>query len=240
MRNLLTALLCLSLTGLAGAQGSTSSTSAQQTNTEKTAQGTAAQPKEPTAIIETTAGNITCTLFPEQAPLTVANFIGLATGTKAWKNPKTGEMMHGVPLYNGTIFHRVIPNFMIQGGDPIGTGSGDPGYSFKDEFSSDLTFDQPGRLAMANSGPNTNGSQFFITEVPTPHLNGKHTIFGQCQDLDVVKKIARMSSDPRNDRPFDPPKITRIKIIDPRHPAAKPATPAHKPAAAKPATPPSQ
>jgi cyclophilin family peptidyl-prolyl cis-trans isomerase len=239
MRNVLAAFLCLSLTGLAGAQSSGgSSTSAQHANTEKTAQGAVSQPKQPTAIFETTAGNITCTLFPEQAPLTVSNFIGLATGTKAWKDPKTGKMMH-TPLYNGTIFHRVIPNFMIQGGDPIGNGTGDPGFSFKDEFSPDLTFDQPGRLAMANSGPNTNGSQFFITEVPTPHLNGKHTIFGQCQDLDVVKKIARLATDPRTDRPFDPPKIIRVKIIDPRHPAAKTGTPAHKPAA-KPAAPPSQ
>ena len=229
MRNLLAVLVCLTLTTLAAAQTATgNSTSAQHANTEKSVQAPP-PPKEPTAIFETTAGNITCTLFPEQAPLTVSNFIGLATGTKAWKNPKTGQMMHGVPLYNGTIFHRVIPNFMIQGGDPMGTGQGDPGYSFKDEFSSDLTFDQPGRLAMANSGPNTNGSQFFITEVPTPHLNGHHTIFGQCQDLDVVKKIARMSTDPRTDRPFDPPKIIRIKIIDPHHPVAKPQTTTGKP-----------
>ncbi len=229
MRNLLAVLVCFTLTSFAGAQG-------QAAGGTSAAQG----PAQTTAIFETTAGNITCQLFPEQAPLTVANFIGLATGTKPWKDPKTGKMMNGVPLYNGTIFHRVIPNFMIQGGDPIGNGTGDPGYKFKDEFSPELTFDQPGRLAMANSGPGTNGSQFFITEVPTPHLNGKHTIFGQCQDLDVVKKIARMSSDPRNDRPFDPPKIIRIKISDPRHPAAKPAAaPAHKPAA-KPAAPPSQ
>src|ERR1035437_3882563 len=227
MRNLLAALLCLSLTGVAGAQ-------------TPNASSTSTQPKEPTAIFETTAGNITCTLFPAQAPLTVANFIGLATGTKEWKDPKTGKMVKGVPLYNGTIFHRVIPNFMIQGGDPIGNGSGDPGYSFKDEFSPSLKFDQPGRLAMANSGPNTNGSQFFITDVPTPHLNGHHTIFGQCQDLDVVKKIARVAADPRTDRPYDPPKIVRIKIIDPRHAAAKPKTAAPKPATTKPTTPPSQ
>jgi cyclophilin family peptidyl-prolyl cis-trans isomerase len=181
--------------------------------------GTPTGSQNPTAIIETTDGNITCTLFPDKAPLTVANFIGLSNGTKAWKNPKTGEMMH-TPLYNGTICHRVIPNFMIQCGDPAGNGTGGPGYDFKDEFNSDLTFDQPGRLAMANSGPNTNGSQFFITEVPTPHLNGKHTIFGQCQDLDVVKNIARLATDPRNDRPYSPPKITHIKVIDPRHPAA--------------------
>ena len=240
MRNLLAALVCLTLTTFAGGQTSSgNSTSAQHANTEKSVQS-ATQPKELTAIFETTAGNITCTLFPKQAPLTVANFIGLATGTKDWKDPKTGKMMHGVPLYNGTIFHRVIPNFMIQGGDPIGNGSGDPGYSFKDEFSPSLTFDQPGRLAMANSGPNTNGSQFFITDVPTPHLNGKHTIFGQCQDLDVVKKIARMAADPRNNRPNDPPKIIRIKIIEPRRPVAKPGTATPKPPATKPATPPSQ
>ncbi len=217
MRNVLTAILCLSLTGVVAAQSTGSTTSQQHANTEKSAQTPST---EPTAIFETTAGNITCTLFPDKAPLTVANFIGLATGTKEWKDPKTGKMMKGVPLYNGTIFHRVIPNFMIQGGDPLGTGTGDPGYSFKDEFSPDLTFNQPGRLAMANSGPNTNGSQFFITEVPTPHLNGHHTIFGQCQDLDVVKKIARLATNPQNDRPYDPPKIIRIKIIEPHHAAA--------------------
>jgi peptidyl-prolyl cis-trans isomerase A (cyclophilin A) len=210
MRNVLTATLTLGLTALASAQGSSGAQSAGATTTTS---------KEPTAIIETTDGNITCTLFPEQAPLTVANFIALAKGTKAWKNPKTGQMMH-TPLYNGTICHRVIPNFMIQCGDPAGNGSGGPGYEFKDEFRSDLSFDQPGRLAMANSGPNTNGSQFFITEVPTPHLNGKHTIFGQCENLDVVMKIARLATDQRNDRPYNPPKITQIKIIDPRHAAA--------------------
>jgi peptidyl-prolyl cis-trans isomerase A (cyclophilin A) len=214
MRNFLTAILCLSLTALAGAQTSTGASS-------PSSQGTAAAPKEPTAIIETTDGNITCTLFPDKAPLTVANFIGLANGTKAWKNPKTGQMMH-TPLYDGTICHRVIPNFMIQCGDPAGNGTGGPGYDFKDEFGTGLTFSQPGRLAMANSGPDTNGSQFFITEVPTPHLNGKHTIFGQCQDLDVVKRIARLATDPRTDRPYSPPKITHIKIIDPGHPAATP------------------
>jgi cyclophilin family peptidyl-prolyl cis-trans isomerase len=210
MRNLIAVLICLSLATFAAAQ-----TSTPQKPAPSYAQ---AGPAPVTATIETSDGNITCTLFPDKAPLTVANFIGLSTGTKEWKNPKTGEMMHA-PLYSGTICHRVIPNFMIQCGDPAGNGTGDPGYKFKDEFTTDLTFDQPGRLAMANSGPGTNGSQFFITEVPTPHLNGKHTIFGQCEDLDVVKKIARVPTDPRTDRPMTPVKILRIKIVDPRHPA---------------------
>jgi peptidyl-prolyl cis-trans isomerase A (cyclophilin A) len=211
MHKLVTAILGLSLSALAVAQTSSGASSSSS-------QGTTTASQQPTAIIETTDGNISCTLFPDKAPLTVANFIGLASGKKPWKDPKTGQMMH-TPLYDGTICHRVIPEFMIQCGDPAGNGTGGPGYDFKDEFSPDLTFDQPGRLAMANSGPNTNGSQFFITEVPTPHLNGKHTIFGQCEDLDVVKKIARLASDPRNNRPYNPPKITHIKIIDPRHPA---------------------
>lgn len=169
----------------------------------------------PTAIIHTTAGSLRCTLFPHAAPIGVANFIGLARGTKNWINPKTHKKEHGVPLYNGTIFHRVIPEFMIQGGDPKGDGSGDPGYAFKNETSPDLTFDRPGRLAYANAGPDTNGSQFFITEVPYPSLNGGYTIFGQCDETSValVKQIARMARDPRNDRPYNPVKITRITIL---------------------------
>jgi len=180
---------------------------------------------EPTAIIDTTAGKLTCKLFEKQTPETVANFIGLSNGTKDWKNPISGASKHGVPLYDGTIFHRVIPNFMIQGGDPAGNGSGDPGYKFRDETVPTLTFDRPGRLAMANSGPNTNGSQFFITEVPTPHLNGRHTIFGQCDEasIDLVKKIARMAADPNNDRPFRPVKINHI-TIERGGAVAKPAT----------------
>ncbi|HEY2499059.1 MAG TPA: peptidylprolyl isomerase [Candidatus Angelobacter sp.] len=185
--------------------------------------------KQPTAIIHTTAGDLTCTLFPETAPKTVANFIGLAKGTKAWTDPATGQKQTK-PLYDGTIFHRVIPDFMIQGGDPMGTGTGGPGYSFEDEFNPSVTFDQPGRLAMANSGPNTNGSQFFITEVPTPHLNGRHTIFGQCDDnsVELVKKIARMPASPMNNRPVDPVKITHIQISTS---GAKPATPKAHPKA---------
>ncbi|MGA7906248.1 MAG: peptidylprolyl isomerase [Candidatus Sulfotelmatobacter sp.] len=190
---------------------------------------------QPTAIIETTVGKLTCTLFPDKAPIGVANFIGLATGTKDWKTVK-GVTKHGVPLYDGTIFHRVIPDFMIQGGDPAGDGTGDPGYKFKNEVSSDLLFDRPGRLAYANSGPDTNGSQFFITEdvQHSAHLSGQYTIFGQCDAASValVKQIARMARDPMNDRPFRPVKITHISITHGSGTAAKPAATAKKPAAA--------
>jgi len=190
---------------------------------------------QPTAIIETSVGNMTCTLFPNKAPIGVENFIGLATGTKDWKTVR-GVTKHGVPLYDGTIFHRVIPGFMIQGGDPAGDGTGDPGYKFKNEVSSDLLFDKPGRLAYANAGPNTNGSQFFITEVATPHLNGNYTIFGQCDAATValVKEIAHMATDPSNDRPFRPVKISHVKIVrGEAAPAAakKPAASATKPPA---------
>ncbi|HEY3972387.1 MAG TPA: peptidylprolyl isomerase [Candidatus Sulfotelmatobacter sp.] len=198
---------------------------------------TPAASTKPIAVIDTTVGKMTCTLFPDKAPIGVANFIGLANGTKDWKNPVSGSTKHGVPLYDGTIFHRVIPDFMIQGGDPAGNGSGDPGYKFKNEVSDDLTFDQPGRLAYANAGPGTNGSQFFITEVATPHLNGGYTIFGQCDEATVtlVKQIARMASDPATNKPFRPVKINHISIV--RGGAAKTGTTAtKKPAAATPAT----
>jgi peptidyl-prolyl cis-trans isomerase A (cyclophilin A) len=188
----------------------------------------------PTAIIQTTMGNLTCTLFPKIAPIGVANFIGLARGTKDWTSPATHDKKHGVPLYDGTIFHRVIPEFMIQGGDPAGTGAGDPGYAFKNETSPLVTFDKPGRLAYANAGPGTNGSQFFITEVPVSQLDGGYTLFGQCDDasVELVKKIARMPRN-ANDRPNNPVKIIHIKIVG-RATAAHPVT--HKPVA-KPATP---
>jgi peptidyl-prolyl cis-trans isomerase A (cyclophilin A) len=193
--------------------------------THRAATPAAASSGNPVAVIDTTAGKLRCTLFEKQAPVTVENFIALANGTKDWKNPISHATKHNTPLYDGTIFHRVIPNFMIQGGDPAGNGSGDPGYAFKDEFDATLLFDRPGRLAMANSGPNTNGSQFFITEVPTPHLNGKHTIFGQCDSASVVlvKQIARMAADPRDNRPFRPVKINHITIERGGTAAAKPA-----------------
>ena len=168
---------------------------------------------QPTATIVTSVGKINCTLFPDKAPIGVANFIGLSEGTKDWTSPVTHQKKHGVPLYDGTIFHRVIPNFMIQGGDPAGNGTGDPGFSFKNETSPDLKFDRAGRMAYANAGPDTNGSQFFITEVPYPSLNGNYTIFGQCDDASVtlVKQIARMGRD-SNDRPYKPVKIEHITI----------------------------
>ncbi|MHB1843243.1 MAG: peptidylprolyl isomerase [Deltaproteobacteria bacterium] len=149
------------------------------------------QGKDLYATFDTSMGTIVCKLFSKDAPKTVENFVGLATGAKAWKDPKSGQEMKGKPIYDGTIFHRVIPNFMIQAGDPLGTGTGGPGYKFEDEFQSGKTFDKPGLLAMANSGPNTNGSQFFITEVPTPWLNNHHTIFGEVvKGLDIVQSIA--------------------------------------------------
>jgi peptidyl-prolyl cis-trans isomerase A (cyclophilin A) len=170
--------------------------------------------EQPTATIDTTAGKLTCKLFPDKAPIGVANFIGLAEGTKDWINPVSHAKKHGVPLYDNTIFHRVIPNFMIQGGDPAGSGMGGPGYEFKNETARDLKFDRPGRLAYANSGPDTNGSQFFITEVPYPSLNGNYTIFGQCDEASValVKQIARMGRD-ANDRPYRPVRINHISIV---------------------------
>jgi cyclophilin family peptidyl-prolyl cis-trans isomerase len=180
----------------------------------------------PVAVLDTTAGKLRCTLFEKQTPITVANFIGLATGTKDWKNPVSHVTKHNTPLYDGTIFHRVIPNFMIQGGDAAGNGSGDPGYTFKDEIVPSLMFDRPGRLAMANSGPNTNGSQFFITEVATPHLNGHYNLFGQCDAASValVKQIARMARDPRDDRPFRPVRINHVTIERGGTAGSKPAT----------------
>ncbi len=166
------------------------------------------------AVFETSMGTITCELFEKQAPMTVANFVGLARGLKAWRDPRTGKTLRK-PFFDGLTFHRVIPRFMIQGGDPRGNGTGGPGYRFADEFVDSLRFDQPGRLAMANAGPATNGSQFFITEVPTPHLNHRHTIFGQCSNLDVVKAIARVPKDPADptkSRPREPVIIKKVTI----------------------------
>jgi peptidyl-prolyl cis-trans isomerase A (cyclophilin A) len=163
------------------------------------------------AVLRTSLGDIRVRLLPDHAPQTVENFVGLATGSKAWRDPRSGEDRKE-PLYSGTIFHRVIPEFMIQGGDPLGTGRGGPGYNFGDEVAGGPSFDKPGYLAMANAGPNTNGSQFFITEVATPWLNGKHTIFGVVEDgMDVVRAIARV---PRggSDRPKSDVRLEGVDI----------------------------
>ncbi len=163
-----------------------------------------------TATLETTRGTLHCELFEAQAPMTVANFVGLATGQKAWTHPDTSAVVRGKPFYDGLTFHRVIPEFMIQGGDPRGTGTGGPGYAFEDEIVPALTH-RPGALAMANAGPRTNGSQFFIDLADNRWLDGKHTIFGQCAELDVVKAIAGV---PRgsNDAPTAPVTIKRVRI----------------------------
>ena len=164
------------------------------------------------ATLETSKGAIRVRLFPDTAPKTVENFVGLATGSRSWQDPKTGAEQQQRPLYDGTIFHRVIPDFMIQGGDPLGTGTGGPGYSFEDEVSGPRRFDRPGYLAMANAGPNTNGSQFFITQVPTPWLDGKHTIFGEVVDgMEVVDASAGSERDAR-DRPLQELRLERVVI----------------------------
>ena len=164
------------------------------------------------AHFTTTEGKFTVELFEKDAPKTVANFVGLANGTKEWTDPKSGTKMKK-PFYDGLIFHRVIPNFMIQGGDPLGTGTGDPGYKFADEFGSGRKLDKAGILAMANAGPNTNGSQFFITLAPTEWLNGKHTVFGEVTDgMDVIKKIGATKTTKPGDRPVTPIVIQSVKI----------------------------
>lgn len=165
------------------------------------------------ATIKTNHGDIKVDLFGLHAPQTVANFVGLADGSKTWIDPRSGAKQEGNPLYNGVIFHRIIGNFMIQGGDPTGTGMGGPGYNFGDEIS-ELNFNDPYKLAMANAGPGTNGSQFFITVVPTTWLYGKHTVFGEVTDpasRDVVDKIAGVAVGAQ-DKPLQPVVISSIEI----------------------------
>ncbi|MFZ0392256.1 MAG: peptidylprolyl isomerase [Terracidiphilus sp.] len=183
----------------------------------------AVQPNGPMVVMDTSMGRITCQFFQKQAPVAVANFIGLAKGTKDWTDPATKQRVHGKRYYDHTTFHRVIPQFMIQGGDSTGTGSGDPGFSFDDEFDPNLNFDVAGRLAMANSGPNTNGSQFFITELPYPSLNQHYTIFGQCDEpsVNVVKTIARVQTD-SNDKPLAPVYLNKVTIVPEGQPLPHP------------------
>ena len=163
------------------------------------------------ATFVTSAGTFKAKLFPEHAPKTVANFTELAGGQREWTDPRSGSKSNE-PLYDGTVFHRVIPDFMIQGGDPLGTGTGGPGYTFEDEVSGGPSFDRPGLLAMANAGPNTNGSQFFVTVAPTPWLTGKHTIFGEVTEgYDVVERISKAPTGAM-DRPKEDVVIERIEI----------------------------
>ncbi len=215
----LPALLCtLALSGV-GVRAQTSAAPLPDAPSTVAHEAPPAQPTGPTVLLDTTMGRITCRFFSAEAPKTVANFIGLATGTKTWSDPVSGAKIDGKPFYDGLTFHRVIPEFMIQGGDPVGNGTGDAGYYFEDEFSPSLRFDVPGRLAMANSGPGTNSSQFFITEEPQPELNGKHTIFGQCDPHSVllVATIARVDRD-ANDKPKTPVVINRVTIVQPGQP----------------------
>jgi len=164
------------------------------------------------AVFRTSLGTMVAELYEKEAPETVANFVGLATGHREWIDPKTREKTTR-PLYDGTIFHRVIPRFMIQGGDPLGRGTGGPGYRFKDEFHPRRRHDRPGILSMANSGPNTNGSQFFITEVPTPHLDDRHSVFGcVVKGVDVVTTIADTPRD-ASDRPHTPVVLESLTIV---------------------------
>ena len=170
-------------------------------------------PATQTATLHTSSGDIRINLYGDHAPRTVKNFVDLATGAKEWTHPGTRQKSNE-PLYDGTVFHRVIANFMIQGGDPLGEGYGGPGYQFNDEFHPELNFDRPYLLAMANSGPNTNGSQFFITVAPTPHLNRRHSIFGEVADADsraVVDGIAATRTG-QGDKPVEPITINSVEV----------------------------
>jgi peptidyl-prolyl cis-trans isomerase A (cyclophilin A) len=187
-------------------------------------------PNGPYVVMDTSMGRITCQFYQKQAPHAVANFIALAEGTKDWTDPTTNKVQHHKHYYDGTTFHRVIPQFMIQGGDPTGTGMGGPGYAFDDEFDPGLNFDRPGRLALANSGPNSNGSQFFITELPFESGNQHYVIFGQA--------IARVQRD-SNDKPLSPVTLERVTILNqlPPVPAPPPPPPPPPPGAANAPTP---
>lgn len=194
------------------------------------------EPSGPIVVLDTSMGRLSCRLFDKQSPLAAANFVGVATGTKAWTDPVTGQSVIGKPFYDGTTFHRVIPGFMIQGGDRKGDGTGDAGYYFDNENTPGLDFSVAGRLAMANAGPNTNGTQFFITEVPYPDLDGKYTIFGQCDSHTtlMVATIAKVDRD-SSDKPLTPVTLNKVTVV--REGEAMPPVPASVPSAAQPALP---
>ncbi len=232
-------LVCLVLVGLrVFAQQDTSS---QSTNSQALpdAPGTGAdiqpqiQPEGPTAVFDTSMGRMVCKLYSKESPVTVANFIGLADGSKKRTDPMTHKIVQGKPYFDGTIFHRVIPGFMIQGGDPTSTGHGDPGYFINDELDPSLNFEEPGMLAMANAGPNTNGSQFFITVAPYPSLEGHYSVFGKCDDASVLvaQSITDVERDGR-DRPLDPVTLYKVTIVKNGQPL--PPVPKQAPAASAP------
>ncbi|SEF49008.1 peptidyl-prolyl cis-trans isomerase A (cyclophilin A) [Bryocella elongata] len=200
----------------------------------------AAVPTGSIVVFDTSMGRMVCRLFDKEAPITSANFVGLATGTKEFTDPVTSKKVTGVPFYDGTTFHRVIPGFMIQGGDRVGNGTGDAGYYIEDEILPSLRFDVPGRLAMANSGPNTNSAQFFITEAPQPDLTGHYSIFGQCDEHAVVMvmSIARVQRG-ADDKPVTPVMLNKVTVLKPGQPL--PPDPHPAPAASPtPAAPPPQ
>ena len=193
-------------------------------------------PTGPTAVFDTSMGQMRCRLYQKQAPETVAGFIGLATGTRDWTNPVTHRKEHGKPLYDGTTFHRVIPGFMAQGGDPAGDGTGDPGFTLPDEIVPNLGYHVPGRFAKATSGPGTDGSQFFITEKPYPSLTGSYTIFGQCdpESVTVVEAITHVERD-AEDKPLTPVTLSKVTIVPAGQPVpAPPAAPSSAPASSTP------
>ncbi len=172
---------------------------------------TPAKGKKMFAVLETSMGNFKVQLFADKAPKTVENFVGLAKGTKEWTDPKTGKKQKK-PLYDGTVFHRIIKDFMIQGGDPMGTGMGGPGYKFDNETSPELKHNKPGILAMANAGPNTNGSQFYVTVAAYPSLDGGYSVFGEVvEGMDVVMNISKVKTAP-GDRPLEPVVLKHVKI----------------------------
>jgi peptidyl-prolyl cis-trans isomerase A (cyclophilin A) len=212
-RILTTGLLLLALTACSKDKDKEATARPSATDPNKDWQKAAIEGQDIYATVETSEGSFVLKLFSKEAPKTVANFVGLASGQKEWKDPTTLQMTKK-PLYDGTVFHRVIPDFMIQGGDPLGQGIGGPGYAFEDEFQGGKTFDKPGMLAMANRGPNTNGSQIFITVAATPWLNNRHTIFGEVvKNYEVVDKISKVPTAP-GDKPQTPVTLKKVILSD--------------------------
>jgi peptidyl-prolyl cis-trans isomerase A (cyclophilin A) len=214
-RRALQAGVALAAAGLAGCSSASSPSTTRPESTEQTTSTATSRsadlPTADGATLRTTMGDVTVELSPGLVPLTVGNFVGLATGELAWRDPETGDVRDD-PLYANVPFHRVIDGFMIQGGDPTGTGRGGPGYTFDDEFHPDLTHDSAGVLSMANSGPNTNGSQFFVTLDAQPHLDGRHAVFGRVvEGMDVVEAIGAVATDD-NDRPLEPVLLESVAV----------------------------